>query len=455
MKIVIIGDIIIDINHNVETTRMAAEANIPVYNILSTEYILGGASNVAKNLKNIDCDVEIISVFGNDYNGQKIIQLFEEINLKNCIFFDEKRSTTQKYRLFQNNKLINRHDIETTNDIDIYYQDEILKYLYLIDKVDAIIISDYNKGVVTKRLCEETINYANNNNIYTFIDPKIKDFIKYKNCFCFKPNLLEGTIISGKINKEDILSYLKENINCKNIILTCSEDGLYINEIENHIRHKNKLDVIDVTGCGDVVLSIIVYIFLLKKDIILAGQIANYIAGKSLQKIGNYCISKKDIESYIHPIIYESETECINLIRSQNNKIIFTNGCFDVIHSAHIKLLQYCKKQDGILVVGINSDESVKKLKGCSRPINCIKERCELLQNLNIIDYIIIFDSNNPIGILKLLRPNIMVKGGDYTKENILGKEYTDKILIYNYIPELSSTITINKIKETVCDKNT
>ena len=102
MKIVIIGDIIIDINHNVETTRMAAEANIPVYNILSTEYILGGASNVAKNLKNIDCDVEIISVFGNDYNGQKIIQLFEEINLKNCIFFDEKRSTTQKYRLFQN-----------------------------------------------------------------------------------------------------------------------------------------------------------------------------------------------------------------------------------------------------------------------------------------------------------------------------------------------------------------
>ena len=464
MNILVIGDIMIDINYNSIVNRVAPEADIPIYNINDINYILGGASNVAQNLKHLGVNIELISIIGNDYYGGILKQLLNDKQIQNNILVDY-RKTTQKHRIFNNNTISVRYDIEDTHDISSELSNKIMDYVKEKENIEAIIISDYNKGLLTSQLCKELISYANDNNIYTFIDPKIKNVEKYQNCFCFKPNLVECKIITdinqtGENEIENMFETIKQKINCKNTIITCGENGIYINDIYNHIIHKNKIDVIDVTGAGDIVLTVLTYIFLKTKDLVLACNIANCIAGKSVQTIGNYNINISDIEKcfqnniilnkvILNKVIYYYESEKIKNIKNinLNKKIIFTNGCFDILHSAHIKILQFSKKQGDILVVGINSDESIKRLKGPERPINDIEERTNILSLFDFIDYIIIFNDDTPYNIIELLNPNMLVKGSEYKKEDIIGANLVNDIILFDYIQNKSTTLIVNKIK--------
>jgi len=455
MNIIVLGDIMLDINHICETTRQAPEAPIPIYNIIKTNYILGGAGNVAKNLSNLKTNVEILTVLGDDFYGKKIQDLLDEQNIKNKCYIDTKRVSTQKNRLFYNNILVNRHDIETTDNIDINIETMIYNYiLEKIKKIDAIVISDYNKGVISPTLCEKIIKISNELNVPTFIDPKIKNIEKYSNCFCFKPNLSESIELTSNSEIETIFKSIKSNINPTNIVITSGSDGMYLNNSSTQIKHKEIIDVQDVTGAGDIALCILVYIWLLEKDMILACSIANFICGKSVQHISNYSMSIHDIYDYYlqNKIIYGNEINKLQYLNKIKhfNKIVFTNGCFDIIHSAHIKLLNYSKKQGDLLVVGLNSDESIKRLKGQTRPINNINERSELLSSLDFIDYIIIFTEDTPYNILSVLKPNIIVKGGDYKPDSIIGKEFVDEIKIFNFIDGKSSTNVIKQINQLV-----
>jgi D-beta-D-heptose 7-phosphate kinase/D-beta-D-heptose 1-phosphate adenosyltransferase len=459
MNILVIGDIMLDINYESIINRTAPEANIPIYNITNTNYILGGASNVAQNLKYLGVNVELISIIGNDYYGGILKKILDDKQITNNIFVDS-RKTTQKHRIFNNNTISVRYDIEDTYDISNELSDKIINYVKEKKNIQAIIISDYNKGLLTSQLCKELISYANDNNIYTFIDPKIKNVEKYQNCFCFKPNLVECKIITG-INQteaneiKNMFKIIKQKINCENTIITCGENGIYINDISNHFIHKDKIDVIDVTGAGDIVLTVLTYIFLKTKDLALACNIANCIAGKSVQTIGNYNINNLDIDKclqnniILNKVIYYYERDKIQYIKNNNpnKKIIFTNGCFDILHSAHIKILQFSKKQGDILVVGINSDESIKRLKGEFRPINDTEERVCILSLFDFIDYIIIFNDDTPYNIIELLNPNILVKGSEYKKEDIIGANLVNEVILFDYIQNKSTSLIVNKIK--------
>jgi D-beta-D-heptose 7-phosphate kinase/D-beta-D-heptose 1-phosphate adenosyltransferase len=203
MNIIIIGDIMLDINQNSVIERNASESVIPIYDILDVNYILGGAANVALNLTKLETNVELISVIGNDQFGKIIKNILQDNGVNNKLFIDNDRKTTQKNRIFVENKLKVRYDIEQTNDISFTLEEEVLNYILEKKNIDAIIISDYDKGFITENLCQNVINYANNNNIFTFIDPKIKNYLKYKNCFLLKPNINEAKKISDNqdINK--------------------------------------------------------------------------------------------------------------------------------------------------------------------------------------------------------------------------------------------------------------
>ena len=446
MNIIIIGDIMIDLNYNSEITRNAPEADIPIYNILSNTYIIGGAGNVAINLKHLGTNVEIISVIGSDANGRLIKQHLDSNRITNKLYVDTNRDTTQKNRIFLNNKLNVRFDIEQTNDIPIDIENDIIAYVLLKQHVDAIIISDYDKGVLTERLCKSIIKHANENRIPTFVDPKIKNYMKYNGCFLIKPNQHEAEVISrGESAIDKILVSIKEQINCDNILITRGKNGMIFNNVHNNIEHDSDIDLVDVTGAGDIVLSTLVYCYLKYGDLLKACRISNYVGGKSVKVIGNYNVSLNDIDEY--KIIYDYETEKIASLSKYHN-IVFTNGCFDILHSAHIKNLKFAKSNGDILVVGLNSDESVKRLKGHERPINNIIERSTILSLFDFIDYIIIFSEDTPYSVLKLLKPNVIVKGSDYQIENIVGSEFATKIVLFNYIDGKSSTNVINKIKE-------
>jgi D-beta-D-heptose 7-phosphate kinase/D-beta-D-heptose 1-phosphate adenosyltransferase len=469
MKVIVIGDIMIDINYFSKIERCAPEsAEIPIHDIYETTYILGGASNVAQNLYNLNVDVELVSVIGKDIYGKQIQMLLEEKNIKHKLFVDTSRKTTQKNRIFNNNKLSVRYDIEERMHIHDELQNNIFEYIKSKNDLAAIVISDYDKGVLHFDLTKEIIHYANLNNILTFVDPKVNNYLKYQNCFCFKPNLIESEIISGKKDIYEIIVFLQENIKSNHLIITCGKDGIIVNDIDTLIKHQDEVNVVDVTGSGDIVLSVLVYVYLfICKDIVIASKIANYIAGIGVSVVGNYIININDINNYLYvnnickskinnntnsinnKVIYDFDYTKILTIKSRHkhDKITFTNGCFDILHSAHIKLLQFAKSCGDILVVGLNSDESIKKLKGDSRPINLIDERSSILSLFDFIDYIIVFNDDTPLNIIKTLQPNIIVKGSDYKKENVVGKEYVDEIVLFDFINNKSSSLVINKIK--------
>ena len=457
MKIVVVGDIILDVNYISDITRTAPEAaNIPVHNILTTNYVLGGSANVANNLHKLGMDVELVSVIGDDSCGKQVIRLLNDIDVKNQLWVETSRKTTQKNRIFYNNILNCRYDVEDTRDITETIERELVHYI-MSKKIDVIVISDYNKGVLTHSFVKTLIAYANKHDIFTFVDPKIQDYLKYKNCFCFKPNLSEATKISNTTDIETCIKFIKDNIECKNLIITCGKDGVVVNDINSNIRHPKPIQVLDVTGCGDIFISVLVYMFSTSGDLYDACKVANYIAGLSTTKIGNAIVDKTDIQNYIQftqqnmlehddKIIFDYEINKISELSKQSN-VVFTNGCFDILHSAHIKLFQYSKSQGNILVVGLNSDESIQRLKGPDRPINNMEERTTILSLFHFVDYIIIFDEDTPYNILKLLQPDIIVKGGDYCAENVIGAQYCKEVKIFNYIKDKSTSLVVSKIK--------
>lgn len=484
MKTVVIGDIMLDINKFVWTERTSAEADIPVYNIDYAAYKLGGAANVCINLANLKCDVRLLSMVGDDKENNAIIKQLLDQNLDHIsydLYVDYHRCTTQKYRFFDvnSNKQVFRYDIENTDKIG----DEICDYFY--DKMleytpDVIIFSDYDKSVLHPDLCSRIIKWANKHNVPTFVDPKVSNYTKYRNCFIFKPNMTEWRGISDRTSPEDICNFIHFSLNTNRVLLTNSGDGMYIshknqrtynnqyvcNTVEpNYITHIEQpvTDVVDVTGAGDIVLATLVYAYcVLKKNMVDAVKMANFVAGKSVSTIGNYIVTLDDIAEYEtehasstvprNPTSKVPQTRIITdysliaQIDSSEVPVVFTNGCFDIIHSAHLKLLNYAKTLGNTLVVGLNSDTSIQRIKGQQRPINKIEERIELLLQLKIIDYIIVFTEDTPYDILSKLKPNIIVKGGDYTPESIIGREFAKEVIIYDYIHGPSTTNTIKAV---------
>lgn len=463
---IVIGDIMLDINYFSTISRNAPEANhIPVHKINNTEYILGGAANVAVNLTRLGANVELISCTGvtsdHDIHLKKIKDILKEKNVKFKLFIDRnKNCITTKNRIIHNNNICARYDVEDDSDISEDISNEILSYVKSKVNVTAVLISDYNKGVITDYLCTEVINYCNAHDIHTFIDPKIKNIYKYKNCFCFKPNMHESIALTKTTDISNMFVEIKKSLNNTHTIITDGENGIYIDDVSNHITHDKKITLVDVTGAGDVVISVLLYCFLkFNKDILNAAAIANYIGGKSVQVLGNYTVCLKDIEEGYNAFILKQQTQEQQIQKKilsdanieelesfQNKNVVFTNGCFDIVHSGHLKLLNYCRNQGEILIVGLNSDESVKKLKGDSRPINSVSERSEFLLDLNIVDYVVVFNDENPYNIIKMIRPKTLVKGGDYRKETIIGSDIVDNVFIFDYLENKSSSIIINKI---------
>jgi D-beta-D-heptose 7-phosphate kinase/D-beta-D-heptose 1-phosphate adenosyltransferase len=479
--VLVIGDVMLDTYQHCETFRRAPEADIPVYNVKKTVHKLGGAANVAKNLKNLGCNVFMVSVVGTDRPGEEIQRLLRKNKICSTLFADPSRKTTNKIRILHENKLVNRHDIEKVSNIKKRYEISIMELISKFceqSSLDAIVISDYAKGVITEKLCQNIIDYANENNIRTFVDPKVNNIHKYRNCYLFKPNWHEAKAMTGPIwlrAKEDrssidlIFEYLKQEINSKCTVITCGKDGMYFDGKRNHVCVSKNKPVVDVTGSGDIVLSVLVYSLLMNNSLHMSCYLAHIIATKGVGTVGNYEISLKDITDTIQryntiygmshvgginaKIIKDTDTVKISKIGLMVD-VVFTNGCFDIIHSAHIKLLNYAKSLGKILVVGLNSDASIRRLKGSERPINNETERCELLANLGMVDYIILFDEDTPYTILSDLRPKIMVKGGDYEKDQVIGSEFAQQVALFNYIENTSTTNMIQKIKTTVLVKN-
>ncbi len=462
--ILVVGDLMIDYYLWGSSNRISPEAPVPVVDIKKETKLLGGAGNVVNNLIALGARVSVASVIGDDEVGKELLLMLKKIGVdSSLVVIEDGRKTTQKGRVIASNQQVIRFDSETKTDILKASEDKLLSLISKeINRFDAILISDYAKGVLTKRVLKEIISTAKRASKMVLIDPKGKDYSKYKGATLITPNKKEATEATGiEIKDEESLKragfWLKEKLELDYSIITLSEDGMAIfGEQMSKIPTVAK-EVYDVTGAGDSVLSTIGFILASGGDIKVACKIANAAAAVVVGKLGSATASWDEIIEYERSL-HEDTTEYkildikslskkVQKLKADGKRVVFTNGCFDILHLGHIKYLQKAKSFGDVLIVGVNSDSSVKRLKGDSRPINPEYDRAYLLGALECVDFVTIFDEDTPYNLIKTLQPDILVKGGDYRGKEVVGSDIVKEVKLVDFIDGKSTTSVINKAK--------
>ena len=434
-QILIIGDIILDEYWFGDSNRISPEAPIPVVDINKKDFRLGGAGNVALNLLEFISNTTLISSIGKDLDGKIIKKILKKKKVKYQLKKISIGKSIKKLRVFSGQHQMIRLDFESAKkNYTLELNNKIKKE---IDKSKLILLSDYGKGTLLN--VRKIIKYAKTKSKLIIIDPKGSDFNKYRHASILTPNINEFINVVGEVNNKTQLIKKARNLIKKNnligILVTQGKNGMTFVS-KNKVIQKKPLtqNVYDVTGAGDTVIATFSAYLNLGKTYEESMEMANIAASTVIKKIGTTTVNKKEIEEInearketLNKKFYKSNLEILKRveeIKSKNMKLVMTNGCFDIIHAGHIHLLKNAKRFGDFLIVAINSDKSVKSLKGNKRPINKLSDRIELLKSLSFVDLIIVFNELTPIKIIKMLSPDVLVKGGDYKIKDIVGADF-------------------------------
>jgi len=462
-KILVIGDLMVDHYLWGSCERISPEAPVQVINVNSESSVLGGAGNVVNNLYSLGASVDILSVIGDCKTSNMLKGLLKDIQIDTQHLVKQKnRVTSKKNRIIAAQQQVVRYDQESTEEIDSESYESILNiYKKIIKNYEIILISDYGKGILTFDLTQSLIKIANENAKKILIDPKGQDYSKYKGAFLLTPNKKEASEATN-ITINDIESIelankkLKKNCDLTVSLITLSDQGVAIFDNKFRIHPTAAIEVFDVTGAGDTILASLGFAISCGINIDEAVQFANLASGVVVGKIGSATTTLNEIEEYQSSLIKASTQDQIktineiayiaNQLRTQKKKIVFTNGCFDLLHIGHIKYLEEAKNAGDVLILGLNSDTSIKKLKGNNRPINTQADRAYILASLKLTDYIVVFDEKTPIKLIELIKPDILIKGGDYIGKYVAGQEIAKELKFVDFIEGKSTTEIIEKI---------
>lgn len=427
MRVLVIGDLMLDHYIWGNCERISPEAPVQVVATKSETKRLGGAGNVVANLINLGANVSVASVLGDDAVGDEIASMLHNLGADTSLLMRESgRVSGIKSRVMAAHQQVVRIDSESVADI-ADAREFCQSVAENIDKIDIVLLSDYAKGVLSAQVCAGVIEIAKKAGKMVLADPKGKDYSKYRGATLLTPNRKEASEASGiKIKDEASLKsgikWLKDELNLKYGLITLSEEGIALLDDELKIFPAIAKEVFDVTGAGDTVLATLGYMLASGADIKEAVRVANLAAAVVVAKVGSATASFSEIEELLRSqasagferkIKTAAELEAILAHRGQK-RVVFTNGCFDILHPGHVRYLSKARDFGDILIVGLNSDASVKRLKGQARPINSQSDRACLLAALGFVDYIVIFDDDTPLELIKTLHPDVLVKGADY-----------------------------------------
>ncbi|RLC45645.1 MAG: D-glycero-beta-D-manno-heptose 1-phosphate adenylyltransferase, partial [Candidatus Cloacimonadota bacterium] len=416
------------------------------------------------NLVALGAEVSVSSVIGDDENGIELKSMLSYIGVDNeSIIIQNGRKTSKKSRVIASSQQVIRYDKESKENIDDNSVSEILDSLVeTISKYDSIILSDYGKGVLREKLCQGIISLAKNHNIKVLVDPKGSNFSKYKGSYLLTPNKKEAILATGiEINDNNSLQKalvkLKKECDLDISLITLSEDGISVYDDELKIFPTVAKEVFDVTGAGDTVIASIAFGLSAGLSIEETSSFANLAAGVVVGKIGSATVTMQEIEDYeaslhkstsdAHIKSFDDIQTIVNRYKENGKTVVFTNGCFDILHVGHVKYLQVAKSFGDILIVGLNSDESVSRLKGPTRPVNIADDRAYLLAALEAVDFVVPFSDDTPYELIKMVAPDVLVKGGDYEGKTVVGTEFSGELKLVDFVDGKSTTKTIEKIQ--------
>ena len=462
-KLLVIGDVMLDRYWHGSASRVSPEAPVPVVQVANREDRPGGAGNVALNIAALGSAVRLVGVVGDDEAGLELLSRLKAAGVYCDFLQSEEKPTITKLRIISQHQQLIRLDFEKAfeaSDI-IGLQD---KAKSLVDDSQVMVLSDYGKGALQDII--DLIDLGRSRNIPIIVDPKGADFTKYRGATLITPNLTEfEAVVGGSDNEDEFVNKglrLVRELNLEAILITRGEHGMTLirpDSPELHLPARAQ-EVFDVTGAGDTVISVLAASLAAGDGLADATALANLAAGLVVGKLGTAAISGPELRRAMLAdqnsgrgvMTAEQLQIVVQDSKAHGEKIIFTNGCFDIIHAGHVGYLAEAKRLGDRLVVAINDDDSAHRLKGEGRPINPVERRMAVLAGLEAVDWVVSFSEDTPEPLLESLQPEVLVKGGDYTMDQGVGagyvKSYGGVVRVLEFLDNCSTSAIMEKIKE-------
>ena len=470
IRCLVIGDLMLDEYLWGKAERISPEAPVQVVDVVREELRLGGAGNVVNNLAALGARVTVCSVVGEDENGAALLKAFKSREVAtDAVFRDPSRRTSRKTRVVAAHQQIVRIDRESREPLAADVEQQLCSWIAAnFAQFNVILLSDYNKGVLTPRVIDTAIAAARPCGIPVLVDPKGTDYSRYQGATILTPNRKEAEAASGvAIRDLDSLEHaattIMETAGLEHLLITRSEEGMSLFSRLAEPVHIPTLarEVFDVSGAGDTVLASLAVGLAAGLGMSEAARLANIAAGIAVAKLGTSTVSPDEIINALALAHPDSDSKIKNLDvltaiiaaeKARGKRVVFTNGCFDLLHAGHVKYLQKSRKLGDLLILGLNSDASVRRLKGEKRPLIGEDERAHILAALDCIDYVVLFDEDTPLALITALKPHILAKGGDYTADSVVGKEvveaYGGRVELVSFVDGKSTTNIIERVLE-------
>ncbi len=439
-KVLVVGDVMLDRYYQGDTQRISPEAPVPVVRVSKVEDKAGGAANVARNIAHLDAKVGLLGLIGQDDNGQSLQQILQQDGIESALLAQQSQPTIAKMRVISRHQQVVRLDIE--QNFNREHAEALADQVdHLLPAYDFVLISDYAKGSLAA--VGRIIQSAKAAGKYVLVDPKQADLAVYRGAEIITPNLAEFRLAGGDTSSEAAMfssaRAMLTRCGIAAMLLTRSEHGMTL-ITPNDIHHfpAQVLEVSDVTGAGDTVIATLAVMLGAGMALPQAVEVANLAAGIVVGKLGAATVSPQELAAklnnhlfsqgdvYLTP--FDKVLQHIEFAKQNGERIVFTNGCFDILHAGHVRYLAQAKAQGDRLVVGLNSDASISRLKGPSRPVNPLEERATVLASLASVDWVLPFgddpaEQDTPLQLILKVKPDVLVKGGDYTVDTIVGAQ--------------------------------
>ena len=469
LRILVVGDLMLDRYILGEVDRISPEAPVPVLRHAHRYERAGGAANVAMNLAGLGCQTLLAGFWGNDAEREELAAFLDKAKIDATGIVTTARPTISKTRILARTQQLLRLDIESREHPSAAEHADLLDAaVRLVPKVHAIVLSDYAKGALTRELCEAVIREAARRNVPVFADPKTHDFSKYSGATVVCPNLHELAVATG-LPQHDLEPLLvageevRRRHDITHLAVTLSEKGIQVlSEGSSYHSPARAREVFDVSGAGDTVIATLAAAIAGGLPMRSAVDLANLAAGIVVAKVGTVPIAQHELVSALTPssgiiaaekiLNRERMAQRVEEWRASGETVVFTNGCFDLLHVGHVTLLEHCRRFGSKLVLGLNTDASVSRLKGPTRPVVGENERARVMAALAAVDAVVLFDEDTPLELIGELRPDVLVKGGDYTIDTVVGHELVlaagGRVEIVPTVEGFSTTNIVRKLSD-------
>ena len=460
-RVLTLGDAMLDRYWHGNTVRISAEAPVPVVDITEREDRLGGAANVALNVAALGASSTLVAVLGFDESAEILKAKLDSAGIVDATLGREDYQTITKLRIVSHGQQMVRADFEHIVDLEAAPMMPV--YLGALAQTDLVILSDYDKGVISDP--QAFIQQARALHKTILVDPKYKDFSLYAGATLIKPNRVEFMkAVGGWANEVELVTKchaMIAKLGLEAILVTRDSDGLTLVQKNQPAIHMpaRKREVFDLSGAGDTVIATLGAALAAGETLPDAVNMANVAAGIAVSKPGIVSVSGPELrhelshdQRFDKGIMNEDQLLLAAAeARSRGERVVFTNGCFDILHAGHVDYLAEARQRGDRLVVAINSDESVHRLKGEGRPINTVDRRMAMLAGLSAVDWVVTFEHDTPLALLEKLRPDVLVKGGDYGIEQVVGgdmvRAYGGEVAVLSLVEDCSTTAIVEKIR--------